>query len=198
MSTPKPRKRARSSGVPAKRGRPPGTSEPFSLTPSASAVWVTPQQLLGKVEKVIAVLMEHELAPPFNQPVDPIALGIPEYPSVIKHPMDLGTIRHKLGARPCGYKYLSQVVADVRLVWNNCYTFNDVHSEISGMAKVLSRVFENMMKEQMDCRIIADTVQTISAENPGILYAEAVEQIMQAAPVAAELEQGEEHAAVGY
>ena len=29
-------------------------------------------------------------------PVDPVAQGIPDYFSVIKHPMDLGTVRAKL------------------------------------------------------------------------------------------------------
>jgi len=35
---------------------------------------------------------------PFNQPVDPVALNIPDYPIVIKNPMDLGTVRNKLRA----------------------------------------------------------------------------------------------------
>ena len=41
-------------------------------------------------------IMSKPTAPPFNQPVDPVALNIPSYPDIIKHPMDLGTIRDKL------------------------------------------------------------------------------------------------------
>ncbi|KAI0701725.1 Bromodomain-containing protein [Earliella scabrosa] len=37
-------------------------------------------------------------ASPFIQPVDPIALGIPHYPSIIKRPMDFSTIERKLNA----------------------------------------------------------------------------------------------------
>lgn len=32
----------------------------------------------------------------FNSPVDPDALGLPDYFEIIKHPMDLGTIRKGL------------------------------------------------------------------------------------------------------
>jgi hypothetical protein len=200
MTTPKPtRKRVRNlSGIPARRGRPPGSSEPFSLIPSNSAAFVTPQQLLAKLERVISLLMEHEMAAPFNQPVDPEALGIPDYPKIIKNPMDLGTIHKKLTSKPCGYKYMSEVVADVRLVWNNCYTFNDVQSEISAMAKVLSRAFENLMREHMDCRIIPETAHTISAEHPGILYADHMEQIASMTSIMGEQDIADESGAVCY
>lgn len=38
-------------------------------------------------------LMNHHFAFPFNQPVDPIALGIPDYFEKISHPMDFSTIK---------------------------------------------------------------------------------------------------------
>jgi hypothetical protein len=41
--------------------------------------------------------MEHGLAWPFLTPVDHVALAIPDYPLVIAHPMDLGTISKKIG-----------------------------------------------------------------------------------------------------
>lgn len=43
--------------------------------------------------KLLKKVMNHQYAWPFNQPVDPIALGIPNYFDVIKEPMDLGTIQ---------------------------------------------------------------------------------------------------------
>lgn len=42
--------------------------------------------------KMINTLMNHKSAAPFLQPVDPIALGIPDYPTIITRPMDLSTI----------------------------------------------------------------------------------------------------------
>ena len=37
-------------------------------------------------------------AAPFLNPVDPIALNIPHYPTIVKHPMDFSTIERKLAA----------------------------------------------------------------------------------------------------
>jgi len=42
----------------------------------------------------------------FNEPVDPIKLGIPDYFQIIKHPMDLGTVkvaRVCLSCAPCSH-----------------------------------------------------------------------------------------------
>ncbi|KAK3848138.1 MAG: hypothetical protein J3R72DRAFT_357988, partial [Linnemannia gamsii] len=58
----------------------------------------------------------------FAVPVDPIALGIPTYFDVIKHPMDFGTIEKKLIAGE--YNSGEEVIQDVRLVFSNCATFN--------------------------------------------------------------------------
>jgi hypothetical protein len=34
----------------------------------------------------------------FSEPVDPVKLGIPDYFDVIKHPMDLGTVKAQLSS----------------------------------------------------------------------------------------------------
>jgi len=44
-------------------------------------------------EKILTALMQHENAWPFNTPVDPVQLEIPDYFVKIKKPMDLGTIK---------------------------------------------------------------------------------------------------------
>lgn len=46
---------------------------------------------------VIKHLKKHRSAPPFVVPVDPVALNILDYPNIIKQPMDLGTVEHRLG-----------------------------------------------------------------------------------------------------
>jgi len=54
----------------------------------------------------------------FNDPVDPEALGIPEYYEVIKTPMDLGTCKAKLMRGD--YVKAQELLRDVQLVWSNC------------------------------------------------------------------------------
>lgn len=46
--------------------------------------------------KMITSLMSNKQAAPFLMPVDPIALGIPDYPTIITRPMDLTTIQVRL------------------------------------------------------------------------------------------------------
>ena len=46
--------------------------------------------------QILNVLSTHQWAEPFLQPVDPVALNIPDYFRIIKHPMDLGTVRSKV------------------------------------------------------------------------------------------------------
>ena len=54
----------------------------------------------------------------FNDPVDAVALGIPEYYEVIKKPMDLGTCKAKLMRGE--YKSAAELLKDVQLIWSNC------------------------------------------------------------------------------
>lgn len=46
--------------------------------------------------KLIQSLLNNKLSAPFRTPVDPIALGVPDYLNVIKNPMDLSTVRVRL------------------------------------------------------------------------------------------------------
>ena len=51
------------------------------------------------------------------------ALQIPEYLSIIKNPMDIGTIKKNLKASL--YLTLGEVLEQIQLIWDNCKTFND-------------------------------------------------------------------------
>lgn len=42
--------------------------------------------------RMIRQLLNHKYSGPFVEPVDPVALNIPDYLEVIKNPMDLSTI----------------------------------------------------------------------------------------------------------
>jgi len=77
----------------------------------------------------------------FLKPVDPIALGIPDYFEVIKNPMDLGTIEQNLKSH--SYREVDEFVSDVRLVFENACLYNLAESEIVHSAKELRTTFES-------------------------------------------------------
>ncbi|CAM6014853.1 unnamed protein product [Sphagnum balticum] len=75
--------------------------------------------VLGLLKRV----MKMSEAEPFNEPVDPVALGIPDYFTIVKKPMDLGTIRNRLEKGEV-YRTVEEVLEDVALVWSNCRMYN--------------------------------------------------------------------------
>lgn len=73
-------------------------------------------------------------------PVDWEALKLPDYPEIIKHPMDLGTVKTQLETGI--YESDEEFADDVRLVWANALRYNQPASDICVMAQELSNVFE--------------------------------------------------------
>jgi hypothetical protein len=91
--------------------------------------------------KLLSNIKNHRWAWPFNQPVDPEKLGIPDYLVIIKIPMDLGTVEKKLINEE--YPDIYAFASDVRLVWQNCLHYNQPGSDVVRMAECLRDLFEN-------------------------------------------------------
>uniref|UniRef100_S4RM71 histone acetyltransferase n=1 Tax=Petromyzon marinus TaxID=7757 RepID=S4RM71_PETMA len=77
---------------------------------------------------------------PFRQPVDPQALGIPDYFDIVKTPMDLSTIKRKLDTGQ--YQEPWQYVDDVWLMFNNAWLYNRKTSRVYKYCSKLAEVFE--------------------------------------------------------
>ena len=77
----------------------------------------------------------------FREPVPWEALGLVDYLSVVKRPMDLGTVKSKLNAGE--YKNEDECVADIRLVWHNAMLYNAPGAAVYVKAKTLSEAFES-------------------------------------------------------
>lgn len=77
----------------------------------------------------------HDIAHPFYKPVDVVGMGLHNYYDVIRYPIDLGTISAALDAGQ--YRNAHEFAADVRLIFGNCYRYNEPDHEIIGMAKEL-------------------------------------------------------------
>ncbi|KYO27110.1 bromodomain-containing protein 2 isoform X2 [Alligator mississippiensis] len=77
---------------------------------------------------------------PFYKPVDASALGLHDYHEIIKHPMDLSTIKRKMENRD--YHDAQEFACDVRLMFSNCYKYNPPDHDVVAMARKLQDVFE--------------------------------------------------------
>lgn len=75
----------------------------------------------------------------FLEPVDPVALNIPTYFSMIKRPMDLGTMDEKLQRGE--YEAAKDFKADFELIVKNCATFNGDSHLVTGAARELQNIF---------------------------------------------------------
>lgn len=76
---------------------------------------------------------------PFLEPVDPVKLNIPQYFDIIKQPMDLSTVEKKFESGV--YTTAEEVDADVRLMLQNCFTFNAPEHLIHKTGKVFEREY---------------------------------------------------------
>ena len=92
---------------------------------------------------LVKKLLKHKDAWPFKEPVDAKALKLKDYHTVIKRPMDLGTVKSKVeGGEYSKSKFGTQFPADCRLVFNNAKKYNDKEDPIYEHAVTLLAVFE--------------------------------------------------------
>ncbi|CAD5180796.1 unnamed protein product [Musa acuminata subsp. malaccensis] len=117
-----------------------GKSVPSKTAPMSD----TYLALMKQCETLLKKLLAHHFAWVFDHPVDAVKLNIPDYHTIIKRPMDLGTIKSKLtsGAysSPCGF------ASDVRLTFKNAMTYNPPSDDVHIMAVTLSKFFESRWK----------------------------------------------------
>ncbi|KPM08485.1 histone acetyltransferase-like protein 2 [Sarcoptes scabiei] len=95
------------------------------------------QALMPTLEKLYKQVPE---SMPFRQPVDPVALQIPDYFDIIKVPMDLSTIKQKLDTGQ--YTDPWQYVTDVWLMFDNAWLYNRKTSKVYRHCTKLAEVFE--------------------------------------------------------
>jgi Bromodomain len=104
------------------------------------------------VRNVLEQIARMEEAESFLEPVDSNVPGCEDYYAEIKHPMDLATILTKLplpsGRTLRGKRYvrIADVLADVNVVWENCFKYNPIGDEICQCARVCRTRFELLME----------------------------------------------------
>lgn len=122
------------------------THNTTSTTTTTDNTTLSPQVIkeqLKYCQRILKGLKRHREAGPFLLPVDPVALNIPDYLTVIKQPMDLGTISKKLDLNQ--YGTAENFMADVRLMLTNCFTYNAPDSQVTKMGRNIEKYFNTSM-----------------------------------------------------
>jgi len=89
------------------------------------------QQSLGLVLKRLLKLRDAEI---FRNPVDWKGMGLDDYPTVIKEPMDLGTMMEKNSSGK--YNQGDAVFwSDLELIWHNCELYNGADGTYGRLAQ---------------------------------------------------------------
>ena len=97
-------------------------------------------QLLFLKTEVMRAMMQHRLSLPFRKPVDADLLNLSDYHDVILEPMDFGTIKSRLEEKH--YWSAEECISDFKLVFNNCYTYNQPGEDIVSDAEELESFFK--------------------------------------------------------
>jgi Bromodomain/Zinc finger, ZZ type len=123
-----------------------------------------------KCRDLLKDLMSKPSSIPFSRPVDIVKLNIPDYPTIITNPMNLGTIRDLLRTRY--YKSILHFAEAVRLTFRNALRYNPVGHSIHETARMLSIEFE------------ASLVELLSGYIGAVPKAENVDKYLDSYPIA--------------
>ncbi|CAH8383474.1 unnamed protein product [Eruca vesicaria subsp. sativa] len=100
--------------------------------------------LMKQCDTLLKKLWTHPHSWVFQAPVDVVKLNLPDYLTIIKHPMDLGTVKKNLASGV--YSSPHEFAADVRLTFTNAMTYNPPGHDVHIMADILSKLFEARWK----------------------------------------------------
>ena len=101
----------------------------------------TGSKIFNACVSLLEKLMKHKHGWVFNTPVDVEGLCLHDYYSIIRHPMDLGTVKTRLNKN--WYKSPKEFAEDVRLTFHNAMTYNPRGQDVHIMAEQLLKIFED-------------------------------------------------------
>lgn len=124
----------------------------------SQVTFLPPKVLKDKCQGLLTMLRNHDDGWVFNAPVDPLALGLPDYFERIKNPMDLGTINKRLDSGY--YREIKGFDHDIRLTFDNAMLYNEPKTPVHEMAKGLkdlylqeyTKLIEGMKREEEERR----------------------------------------------
>lgn len=141
------RRESTTDGRPKREIHPPKPKDlPYTEMRPRKKKFAAELRFCSQVLKELTSKKHQDISYPFLLPVDPVALGCPEYFDVIKEPMDLSTIQDKLTRNM--YENADEFHADVKLMFNNCYRFNPANTPVNELGHRLERVFDKKWTEK--------------------------------------------------
>ena len=105
-------------------------------------------ELVESAKWIIEKLERQPESIDFLNPVDYVGLNLMDYPEVITQPMDLGTVMVKLDEGL--YLDISEFMKDLKLIWENCKTYNAADSLIVSRAKKLERIAQKWYMQYLN------------------------------------------------
>lgn len=96
-------------------------------------------------QRLLQTLKRNPKAYIFAEPVNVEALRIPDYFTLVKKPMDFGTINMKL--KDSQYNKLQEFMDDMELVFYNCRLYNGVESEVGMIGKWLNEEYLRLVDQ---------------------------------------------------
>jgi hypothetical protein len=122
---------------------------PVPPVPPAPAPTAPPKReedlALVKMHEIVDGFLARPDSGPFREPVDWRGLELDDYPEIVKHPMDLGTVKRKLERHE--YGTAAECAYDIKLIWRNCQKYNAEGSEFWILAKSFIRRFEDLFRK---------------------------------------------------
>ncbi|XP_064972732.1 transcription factor GTE4-like [Musa acuminata AAA Group] len=121
-----------------------GGKKQSSELPDGGGAHLVDKKLYAQAFKSCSVLlsklMKHKHGWVFNVPVDAKGLGLHDYYTIIKCPMDLGTVKSRFAKDWYSSPY--EFAEDVRLTFRNAMTYNPKGQDVYVMAEQLLQIFE--------------------------------------------------------
>jgi hypothetical protein len=134
----------------------------------AASLGTSHLMLMKQCETLLKRLMSHKHAWVFSTPVDVVKFNIPDYYDIIKHPMDLGTVKSKFASG--AYTSAWNFVADVRLTFTNAMTYNPPTNSVHVMADTMRKFFETRWKPIEKKLVSAEaSVKRVETSKPGLV-----------------------------
>ncbi|KAJ4901024.1 Transcription factor GTE8 [Raphanus sativus] len=153
----------------ASRGWNRGSTGKFESSSKESIPSVTSLTLMKQCDTLLKKIWSHPHSWIFQAPVDVVKLNIPDYLTIIKRPMDLGTIKKNLASGV--YSSPHEFAADVRLTFTNAMTYNPPGHDVHIMGDILSKLFEarwKLIEKKLPVTLSATTLEAREAKRTAV------------------------------